>query len=99
MLQSLSVVAVAKQSHQVDVQHIQTEHSHQLDNLAEQSEFEEAHDVQDCHHCGHCHGAHAQWVFSKSCVIASQWLANNYYLYFFIDKKIWVEELNRPPIA
>ncbi|WP_284242733.1 DUF2946 domain-containing protein [Thalassotalea insulae] len=99
VLQSFTVVSVAKQSHQIDAQHMQTEHSHQLDKLMAQASSDRIHDVQDCHHCGHCHGAHIQWVLSKSDVVSANGLASNSFLYRSVSNKEFIEELIRPPIA
>ena len=47
VLQSFVAIANSQEIHEIDIQHIQIEHSH---------------NVKDCHHCGHCHGFHTQWL-------------------------------------
>ncbi len=100
-LQSFIAVANSDDNHQVDSQHLQTQHSHDLDNI----EFfdgssEDAHDIKDCHHCGHCQGSHTSWFVSvkNSENTAALLVFNQYFYHDHLDKS-FIEELIRPPIA
>ena len=54
VLQSFVAVADSDQNHQLDVQHIQTQHSHELDhNTLFDDTSDSEHNIKDCHHCGH----------------------------------------------
>lgn len=100
-LQSLVAVANSDNDHQLDAQHIQTEHSHELDFTELASDTSESeHNVKDCHHCGHCQGSHNQWLFSKStiCVTEKFIISNQYHYLAHTDKSV-IEQLIRPPIA
>ncbi len=100
-LQSFVAMANSDKAHQVDTQHIQTEHSHDVDNaeLFEDSSKDD-HSIKDCHHCGHCQGSHTQWFSSKKTSIATpDFLSINQYFYTAHLDKSFIEELTRPPIA
>jgi hypothetical protein len=99
-LQSLVAVANSDENHQVDLQHLQTEHSHTLDNLALSDDSSENHNITDCHHCGHCQGSHTQWLTSeKISATTSKLLTLNQYFYRVHLDNGFTEELIRPPIA
>ncbi len=100
-LQSFVAVANSDENHQVDTQHLQTEHSHDVDNLEFFDESsQDEHNIEDCHHCGHCQGSHAQWFASKKkSDTAAKFIVNNQFVYLgHLDKSI-VEKAIRPPIA
>lgn len=100
-LQSFFAVANIDDNHQVDSQHLQTVHTHDLDN----NEFldgssKDDHDIKDCHHCGHCQGSHTSWFVSKKYSdITPDFLVLNHYFYHAHLDKSFIEELTRPPIA
>ncbi|MEI6894980.1 MAG: DUF2946 domain-containing protein [Colwellia sp.] len=100
-LQSFVAVANSDENHQVDIQHIQTEHSHDVDNIEYfDGASEEEHNIEDCHHCGHCQGSHTQWFTNnKTSITPLKFLITNQYLYFNPLDKGFIEELIRPPIA
>jgi len=70
VLQSFSAIAAPNNAHQLDIQHIQTEHDHrddlQLNNMAD---IDEEHNISDCHHCGHCTGTHLSWILVKTAIV------------------------------
>ncbi len=100
-LQSFVAVANSDANHQVDSQHLQTEHSHELDNvLISDESSEDEHNIKDCHHCGHCQGSHTQWLSSKRMSApALEFITLNQYFYRVHLDKSFIEELTRPPIA
>jgi len=100
-LQSFVAVANSDDNHQVDAQHIQTEHSHDLDNQEHLDDSsEDAHSIKDCHHCGHCQGSHTQWLSSKKVYLTTpEFIITDQYFYTVHLDKSFIEELIRPPIA
>tara|TARA_R110000796_G_scaffold122432_2_gene236795 strand:- start:170 stop:541 length:372 start_codon:yes stop_codon:yes gene_type:complete len=64
VLQSFVAIANSQEIHELDVQHIQIEHSHESDDQVVDNDLstDNEHNVKDCHHCGHCHGFHTQWL-------------------------------------
>jgi len=100
-LQSFVAVADSDKSHQVDATHLQTEHSHDADNVnASEHSTESEHSIEDCHHCGHCQGSHTQWLTSKKTLqLTPKHLFPGEYLYLTHLEKSFIEELIRPPIA
>lgn len=68
VFQSVVGIVNAQDIHQVDRQHVQSEHFHAQDDIAANTtgslSSDSDHNSADCHHCGHCHGSHAQWVVS-----------------------------------
>ena len=100
-LQSFVAVANSDENHQVDLQHLQTKHSHDIDNIElVDDSSEREHNIKDCHHCGHCLGSHAQWLTSEKAYLTTpDFLISNQYLYSSHLEKSFIEELIRPPIA
>lgn len=100
-LQSFVAVANSDENHHVDVQHLQTEHSHDADNLALFDESpQDNHNIKDCHHCGHCQGTHTPWFLSQNQSNSiSKFIVSNQYFYHTHPDKIFIKELIRPPIA
>lgn len=100
-LQSLVAVANSNDNHQVDSQHLQTEHSHDADKftLLDESSNDD-HNIKDCHHCGHCQGSHTPWLvtFSPGNSTIKFVVLNQYFYHAHLDKN-FIEELIRPPIA
>jgi hypothetical protein len=62
VLQSIVAVTATLETHQLDVEHLQTIHDHQTDH----SDNDKEHDVDDCHHCGHCSGNHISWILVEA---------------------------------
>ncbi|WP_057833099.1 hypothetical protein [Colwellia sp. TT2012] len=103
-LQSYAAVANSDKNHLVDSQHIQTEHSHDVDDIALfDGSSDSEHNIKDCHHChhcGHCQGAHTQWgVSNKSALPKPEFITINQYFYTDALDKRFIEELIRPPIS
>lgn len=100
-LQSFVAVANSGDNHQLNAQHLQTEHSHEVDNQARLNTTSTAeHNVKDCHHCGHCQGSHSQWFLTnKSTSIVTKLLIPNQYFYLIDININFIEQLIRPPIA
>lgn len=67
VLQSFVAVSATVDTHQLDVEHMQTAHDHADDGKKHLNSPESVnHDIDDCHHCGHCSGSHISWVASKT---------------------------------
>jgi len=100
-LQSYAAVADSDENHRVDSQHLQTEHSHDTDDIERYDESSDSeHNIEDCHHCGHCQGAHTQWFTSeKTLLMTPEFLTSNQYFYSYYLDKSSIEEPIRPPIA
>ncbi|BBN83463.1 hypothetical protein PA25_34480 [Pseudoalteromonas sp. A25] len=66
-MQSVGASAASTQVHQIDIEHLQSEHVHssKLSSLNDQYD-QDGHNIKDCHHCGHCSGSHLSWFVSKS---------------------------------
>ncbi len=100
-LQSFAAVADSNENHHLDVQHIQTEHSHDLDDIELFNDSSEGeHNINDCHHCGHCQGSHTQWLASNSAnLTTAEFILSNQFFYNTHLDKSFIEELIRPPIV
>ncbi|MBA6372926.1 DUF2946 domain-containing protein [Colwellia sp. BRX8-4] len=100
-LQSFVAVANSDNNHQLDAQHLQTEHSHEVDNQARLNATSDTeHNVKDCHHCGHCQGSHSQWFLTKKLTsTVTKLLIPNQYFYLIDININFIEQLIRPPIA
>jgi len=94
-------MANSEVNHQLDTQHIQTQHSHELDSIELfDGSSADQHSIKDCHHCGHCSGAHAQWFAGeKNTQTSSPSLVSNQYVYLEHPDKSVIEQLVRPPIS
>lgn len=102
VLQSLSATAsITSVEHQMDIAHLQTEHSHQNDSkIFLQSALDESHDVKDCHHCGHCSGAHFTWLFVANQPASLQdTFINEVVPYQVSHVNTVLDAIQRPPIA
>lgn len=67
VLQSFTAIASSFDTHQLDIEHIQTEHSHADDSkILSDKDISDEHNVEDCHHCGHCSGGHLSWILVKN---------------------------------
>lgn len=99
VLQSFIAVADVEKPHQVNAQHLQTIHSHDVDNIGHTDNLDSEHNIEDCHHCGHCQGTHTQWIDNAtSAETATAYRVSNQYLYVnHLDKSL-IEDLTRPPI-
>lgn len=100
-LQSFVAMANSNENHQIDSQHLQTEHSHDMDNVELLDESsDDDHNIKDCHHCGHCQGSHTSWFVNlKSSDSILEFLVSNQYFYHVNLGQGFTEELVRPPIA
>jgi hypothetical protein len=100
-LQSFVAVANSNKNHHVDVQHLQTIHSHDVDNTVLFNESSnDDHNIKDCHHCGHCQGSHTSWFVSmEHRNTTTKILVLNQYFYHVHLDKVFTEVLIRPPIA
>jgi hypothetical protein len=100
-LQSFTAVANVEQIHQVDIKHLQTQHSHDSDIdefLNDASDNQ--HNSKDCHHCGHCQGSHSPWVMAKPLDnFPSDILVSQLYFYLTHPNNRFIEDPIRPPIA
>ncbi len=100
VLQSLSAIAGASETHQLDIQHLQTEHSHSDDaNLVTEGSGTDNHNTQDCHHCGHCSGAHLAWIIAKDLPSGIDRKYVDKTPYQNTTEKEFIEATLRPPIA
>ncbi|WP_133471314.1 hypothetical protein [Paraglaciecola marina] len=61
VLQSVVAVSATLETHQLDVEHLQSVHDHKADHLVQS---DQEHDLDDCHHCGHCSGNHTNWIMA-----------------------------------
>jgi len=67
VLQSFVAIAAPAQSHQLDITHMQSEHSHANDlPLQTINASIDEHNISDCHHCGHCSGSHFTWILLEN---------------------------------
>jgi len=101
VLQSITAVASAtSQSHQIDIEHLQTQHDHS-DDLSNNAEEigEDDHDIKDCHHCGHCSGSHLSWILISNSNSATKLYNNNLIPYQFDQTKEFLDAILRPPIS
>jgi len=101
VLQSITgVVSATPGNHQIDIEHLQTQHNHQNDiNLDDISKDDQGHDVKDCHHCGHCSGSHLSWISVHSLSSTLHFLNTNKTPYQFDQTKEFLDAILRPPIA
>ena len=65
VLQSFVAVSESMETHQLDVEHLQTIHDHEADHVL-QLDSDNEHDTEDCHHCGHCSGNHTSWILVEA---------------------------------
>ena len=100
VLQSFSAIADASETHQLDVNHLQTEHSHSDDvNVSTDISSTTEHDIEDCHHCGHCSGSHLAWILVKDVSNLINLMSFEKTPYPFTTQKEFIEATLRPPIA
>ena len=101
MLQSLITVASAtSQSHQIDIEHLQTQHDHNNDSTAfNNNSDDDEHDVNDCHHCGHCSGSHFSWILISHINSITKPFNINNTPYKFDQSKEFLDAILRPPIS
>lgn len=100
VLQSLFAVAAPTESHQVDIEHIQSEHDHADDlRLNQTSDSINEHDTADCHHCDHCSGSHFSWMLVKTLSNYSASPVPNLIPYQNVLPQEIFETSFKPPIA
>lgn len=101
VLQSISSIASAtSENHQIDVEHLQTQHDHKDDrDILNENADDEPHDIKDCHHCGHCSGSHLSWILISNSNSATKLYNNNLIPYQFGQTKEFLDAILRPPIS
>jgi hypothetical protein len=100
VLQSLTAVSATSQKHQIDFEHLQTQHDHQDDlKRSDVNLDEEGHDVHDCHHCGHCSGSHLSWILTTYIHITPKLFSFNKTPHQFDQTKEFLDAILRPPIS
>lgn len=99
VLQSFNAIAESTNTHQLDVNHLQTEHFHTDDiNASSQINSTDKHDIEDCHHCGHCSGSHLSWISIKDVSNLIDIMPFIKTSYRFTTQKEFIEATLRPPI-
>ncbi len=101
VLQSLTaVVSATSENHQIEIEHLQTQHDHNDDfSLLTESAGDEHHDIKDCHHCGHCSGSHLSWILINNLNNSTKLFNINNTPYQFDQTKAFLEAILRPPIS
>lgn len=100
VLQSFFAVAAPSENHQIDIEHIQSEHNHLDDKqLSKISDSNDDHDISDCHHCNHCSGSHLSWLLVKNISNQSASSVPNLTPYQNVLPQEIFETSFRPPIA
>lgn len=100
VLQSFVAIAASVETHQVDIQHIQTKHNHH-DDIAQKNNLNtvDGHDVSDCHHCGHCSGSHLSWILVKLTSSHVQLISQKPIPLQIVLPPLVLETAFRPPIS
>ena len=101
VLQSLTaVVSATSENHQIDIEHLQTQHDHADDrNALNDNTDDEQHDVKDCHHCGHCSGSHLSWILICNSNTTGKLNIINKTPYQVSQTNTYLEAILRPPIS
>ena len=101
VLQSLSSVASTTSSnHQVDIEHLQTQHQHTSDLESTKGNVDEAgHNIDDCHHCGHCSTSHLSWIFFTYTASKPNIYSLERIPYQSTQTKEYLDTIQRPPIS
>jgi hypothetical protein len=101
VLQSLTAVASStSENHQIDIEHLQTQHDHADDrNALNDNLGEEQHSEKDCHHCGHCSGSHLPLILVSNSNALSKLKIYNKTPYQFDQTSTFLEAIHRPPIS
>ena len=101
VLQSLPTVAsTVSTDHQIDIEHLQTQHQHANDVKTANGDVDEAgHNIDDCHHCGHCSTSHLSWIFSTYITSAAKTFVMDKTPYQLPQIKEYLDSIQRPPIA
>lgn len=98
VLQSLPTVAST--DHQIDIEHLQTQHQHANDVKTANGDVDEAgHNIDDCHHCGHCSTSHLSWIFSTYITSTPNTYSVEKIPYQSTQTKEYLDSIQRPPIA
>ena len=99
LLQSFVAMSASTTAHQLDIEHLKTEHVHTDDFQTHGTADNDTHDINDCHHCGHCSGNHTAWIVLKTPdakVFSSK--QNRYHKLSLLPINL-PESLYRPPIT
>jgi hypothetical protein len=99
VMQSFSAMAETSQTHQIDIEHLQTEHSHSEDANRLDNNTTDEHETQDCHHCGHCSGSHLVWILVKNVSNSTNIMSYDKTPYPCTAQKEFSETTLRPPIS
>ncbi|WP_111978741.1 hypothetical protein [Algibacillus agarilyticus] len=100
VLQSLTAVASAtSESHQIDIEHLQTQHDHANDRSNSNDSASEQHNEKDCHHCGHCSGSHLSTILVNDSNSFDKLIVVNKTPYQVEQTNSFLEAILRPPIA
>lgn len=101
VLQSLSSVAFTTSAdHQIDLEHLQTQHEHKNDVNAFEGNVDEAgHNIDDCHHCGHCSTSHLSWIFFTHIASTPNIYSLERIPYQSSQTKEYLDTIQRPPIS
>ncbi|TYK66809.1 hypothetical protein [Colwellia echini] len=101
VIQSLTAVASAtSESHQIDIEHLQTQHDHANDRShSNDNATGEPHNEKDCHHCGHCSGSHLSTILVNDSNSFDKLKVINKTPYQVEETNSFLEAIFRPPIA
>ena len=102
VLQSISSIASdTSENHQIDIEHLQTQHDHADDrNALNDNADDDEHNEKDCHHCGHCSGSHLSWILVSNSNTTSKLLnIFNKTPYQVAQTNTYLEAILRPPIS
>lgn len=100
VLQSLTAASATSENHQVDIEHLQTQHDHNDDShLIDENTDENHHDIKDCHHCGHCNGSHLSWVLVNNLNSNTKLFSITKTPYQFEHTQTFLDAILRPPIS
>ena len=101
VLQSISSIASeTSENHQIDIEHLQTQHDHADDrNALNDNADDDEHNEKDCHHCGHCSGSHLSWILVSNSNTTGKLNIINKTPYQIDQTSTFLEAILRPPIS
>ncbi|WP_440056804.1 hypothetical protein ACSLBF_18170 (plasmid) [Pseudoalteromonas sp. T1lg65] len=92
--QVVSLFTALQDFHQIDAQHLSTQHQHSDDHTINK----DTHSSEDCHHCGHCSGTHLNLALLKADEAPVSDSQGEHYLEPQKKRLLRVESHHRPPI-
>lgn len=99
-MQLQAPIASATENHQLDIEHLQVQHSHDQDiKYLQKLVDDEGHEVTDCHHCGHCSGNHLSWTMAKALTGDLNIVSIDVIPYIYGHSSAPIEARLRPPIS